>query len=163
QQPWVAPAWADTLKNPYPLEWGRRTVSNDVLADGKKLYEAQCAVCHGKTGHGDGLPGIEMAAKPADFHQTTVQQQSDGALYWKLAEGRGVMPSYKQRLTDEQRWQLVSYLRQLSESEEIAGKVSGAEPGLAPEAFAFETGLTSTYFALPPRVTNAHASKLLHF
>jgi mono/diheme cytochrome c family protein len=42
-----------------------------------------------------------------------VKKQTDGALYWKISNGRGNMPPYKEALSDEQRWQLVVYLREL--------------------------------------------------
>jgi hypothetical protein len=43
-----------------------------------------------------------------------LMSQSDGALYWKLREGKGIMPGFKSKLSDEQQWQLVEYIRDLS-------------------------------------------------
>jgi hypothetical protein len=49
-----------------------------------------------------------------DFKDDVLMSQSDGALYWKLREGKGVMPGFKYKLSDEQQWQLVEYIRDLS-------------------------------------------------
>ncbi|MCE6989461.1 cytochrome c [Dyadobacter sp. CY323] len=110
QDPWKAPAWADTLKSPYheePL----------TLAQGEELFTLYCASCHGEEGYGDGAAGGALGQKPANFHDTLVKSQSDGAFFWKISTGRGNMPPFKDVFTDEQRWQLVAYLRHLGKTE----------------------------------------------
>jgi mono/diheme cytochrome c family protein len=105
QEAWKAPAWADTLKSPFheePL----------TLAQGEELFTLYCATCHGETGYGDGAAGGALGQKPANFHDTLVTSQSNGALFWKLSTGKGNMPPFKDVFTEEQRWQLVAYLRQ---------------------------------------------------
>jgi mono/diheme cytochrome c family protein len=107
QEKWVAPAWADTLKSPFPDE-------PLIAAQGEELYSMHCWSCHGEEGYGDGAAGGALGVKPANFHDEQVKKQSDGALYWKLSNGRGNMPPFKDVFSDEQRWQLVAYLRKLS-------------------------------------------------
>jgi mono/diheme cytochrome c family protein len=107
QERWVAPAWADTLKSPFPEE-------PLTLAQGEELYNLHCWSCHGETGYGDGAAGGALGAKPANFHDEQVKKQSDGALFWKMSTGRGNMPPFKEVFSDEQRWQLVAYIRKLS-------------------------------------------------
>ena len=107
QERWKAPAWADTLKNPFSNQ-------PEMAEQGKKLYDLYCWNCHGKTGLGDGAAGTDLGVHPANFHDKPVKKQSDGALFWKMATGRGNMASYKDLLTEEQRWQLVAYIRQLA-------------------------------------------------
>jgi len=104
---WVAPAAADQLKNP---------VASDAngLKDAKKLYITNCAPCHGNGGKGDGIASASVNPKPADHTSAAVQKETDGSLYWKLTEGRSPMPSYKQILTDNQRWQLINFIRSLA-------------------------------------------------
>lgn len=101
---WVAPAWADTLKSP---------VADAAAASerGKESYDLYCWSCHGKKGRGDGAAGASFPIPPADFRTPEVSGQSDGALYWKLTTGRGNMTPYGDLLTDEQRWELVAYIR----------------------------------------------------
>ena len=106
QDKWVAPKEADAIKNPYPPE-------PLVLTQGEELYNVYCWSCHGETGYGDGAAGGALGVKPANFHEEQVKKQSDGALFWKLSEGRGNMPPFKESLSEEQRWQLVAYLRKL--------------------------------------------------
>jgi mono/diheme cytochrome c family protein len=80
----------------------------EATAGGKKLFQRNCVECHGATG-----AGVEKK-HAADLQLLAVQQQSDGALYWKITNGntdRG-MPSFS-RLPELQRWQLVLYLRTL--------------------------------------------------
>tara|TARA_R110001592_G_scaffold64751_2_gene198885 strand:+ start:12564 stop:12986 length:423 start_codon:yes stop_codon:yes gene_type:complete len=101
---WKAPKEADDLKNPF--------VDNEAeLVKGKKLYNQMCAVCHGAKGKGDGVAGAALNPKPTNFTLASVQAQSDGAIFWKLSEGRTPMASYKTMLKEDQRWQLVNYIR----------------------------------------------------
>lgn len=101
---WAAPKSADALKNP-----SRENV--EAIQAGKKLYVQYCSVCHGDKGKGDGIAGLSLKPKPANFTSSKIQQQSDGAIFWKLTEGKAPMAAYKLILTDEQRWQLVNYIR----------------------------------------------------
>lgn len=104
---WVAPASADTLTNP---------VKNNptAITEGKKLYDKYCWTCHGLTGKGDGPGAKNLNPKPADHTSAEVQDQSDGALFWKISKGRGAMAPYERTLNKTQRWQLVSYIRSLA-------------------------------------------------
>lgn len=103
---WKAPASADALKNPYKGNAAETT-------KGKALYQKMCAICHGKTGKGDGPAGIALHPRPADHTSAQVQDQSDGALFWKMTNGNPPMAAYKDVLTTEQRWDLVNYIRTL--------------------------------------------------
>jgi mono/diheme cytochrome c family protein len=58
-----------------------------------------------------------MGVKPANFHDPKIQKQKDGSLFWKLSNGKGNMPPFKEALNEEQRWQLVVFLRELGKSE----------------------------------------------
>ncbi len=104
--PWVAPKDADAVKNPVKD-------NATATADGKKLYTQYCAVCHGAKGKGDGPAGIALTPRPADHSSARIQSQTDGAIYWKITTGKAPMASYKVPLKDEQRWELVNYIREL--------------------------------------------------
>src|ERR1022692_671983 len=104
--PWVAPALADTIKN--PLAGDAQSV-----ADGKKLYGQYCAVCHGDKGKGDGIAAAGLNPKPANHTAEKVQSQTDGAIFWKMTTGRPPMASYATTLSVTQRWQLVNFMRTL--------------------------------------------------
>lgn len=103
---WVAPAWADTIKNPFAID-------ADAIALGKKVYNKYCWTCHGKSGKGDGPAGANLNPKPKDQTGAEIQQLSDGALFWKITTGNSPMAAYEKLLTEEQRWQVVSYIREL--------------------------------------------------
>ena len=104
---WVAPASADTIKNPFK---GKA----DAVAAGKKIYASYCAVCHGDKGKGDGIAAGGLNPKPADHTCAKCQKQSDGALFWKLTTGRPPMASYAKTLSATQRWQVVNFMRTLA-------------------------------------------------
>lgn len=105
QQPWVAPEWTDTLYNPYHIE-------PLTLPQAQEVYNLYCVSCHGNQGRG--YPLEHTNQEVPDFKDERVKQQSDGALYWKIREGRGIMRGFKTKLSDEQHWQLVEYIRDLS-------------------------------------------------
>lgn len=101
---WTAPVTADKMDNPLKGDDG-------ATSKGKKLYKQMCAICHGDAGKGDGMAGSSLSPRPANFTLANIQDQTDGAIYWKLTEGRAPMAAYKAILKDDQRWQLVNYIR----------------------------------------------------
>ncbi len=103
---WNAPEVAK--KNANPVQ------SNEVsIVAGKKVYVKECLSCHGKKGKGDGPSIATLEKSPGDLTLQKVQLQTDGELFWKITEGRKPMPSTKKALTEEQRWQVVNYVRTL--------------------------------------------------
>lgn len=107
QEAFTAPASADSLKNPIGS-------TPDAIGKGEELYNLYCFACHGETGYGDGAAGGAMGVKPANFHDPKFVKQTDGAMFWKLTNGKGNMPPFKEILTEEQRWQLIAYLKEFS-------------------------------------------------
>ena len=94
QKKWVAPASADKIANPLKGD-------ANAAASGKKLYKAMCFVCHGPKGKGDGMGGAGLTPKPTDLTSEAVQSQTDGAIFWKIAEGRAPMAGYKTPIPEE--------------------------------------------------------------
>mgnify|MGYP003109959153 FL=1 len=74
-----------------------------------------CFVCHGPKGKGDGMGGAGLTPKPTDLTTEEFQSQSDGAIFWKITEGRAPMASYKTSIPEKKRWELVNYLRTLQQ------------------------------------------------
>lgn len=106
---WKAPDSSNSIKNPV-------TSTTDVITKGKKLYALNCAVCHGNNGKGDGVGGVALDPKPANFTKPNFTQQTDGAIFWKIKKGRAPMAAYNGILKDEEIWQLIHYLRDLSKT-----------------------------------------------
>lgn len=105
---WVVPPEAKAVKNPL-------TATPEVIAAGKALYLDKCANCHGDTGHGDGPEADMYDTAPSNLAEPgMLAEMSDGELFWKITTGRRPMPSFKKQYTDEQRWQLVHFIRTLA-------------------------------------------------
>lgn len=106
---WVAPKDAEGLKNPLA---GNTTANADI----GKLYIANCGPCHGDKGRGDGPAAPGLNPKPADHTSAAIQKESDGAIFWKISTGRSPMPGYKTIFSEQQRWELVNYIRTLAKA-----------------------------------------------
>lgn len=102
---WAAPARASAKKNPV-------TADASSIARGKTVYTAECFTCHGPSGKGDGPQAKDLEKNPGNL--TNLQGQSDGALFWKVSEGRKPMPTFSSKLTEQQRWDVVNYIKTLS-------------------------------------------------
>lgn len=106
-KPWVAPDEARKVKNPIPA-----TPENLMAA--QELFQDNCQLCHGEKGLGDGPGAKTIKVKPANFtDKKLMSAETDGALFWKMSEGRGPMPPWKDDLSEKERWELVNYIRKL--------------------------------------------------
>ena len=105
--PWVAPARAARKANPL-------AVSPALIAAGKQLFTIACEPCHGATGRGDGPAAASLERHPGNLTDPKLWEQTDGALFWKIGEGRSPMPVFQETFNEEQRWQIVIYERTLA-------------------------------------------------
>ncbi len=104
---WNAPAMAATLVNP--------VAADDVsVKRGSSLYAMNCIACHGATGRGDGPVSATLDPKPADL-VVMAPMHPGGDFFWKIENGRGVMPAWKDTLDENQIWDLVNYIKSLGE------------------------------------------------
>jgi mono/diheme cytochrome c family protein len=107
-KPWVVPEEVKKLKNPI-------APSESTLKTARGIYMDECAQCHGERGKGDGPEAAMHDPPPSDItdtrHMNTV---TDGEIFYQISEGRKPMPSFKKRLTEDQRWGLVLFVRSFS-------------------------------------------------
>ena len=98
-----------SVVDPYPMTSG-------AIRDGGVLYAVHCASCHGKDGRGDGDAGLDLLPSPALLARLMEQQGAvDEYMLWTISEG-GLpfdtgMPAFKQKLSEREIWQVVTYMR----------------------------------------------------
>ena len=91
------------------------SASSGSAAEGRELYAKNCYSCHGEAGRGDGPSGLFLKQKPSDLGSAPVRKMSDDELYSRITEGKQPMPGFGKKLTDEERWALVHYVRSLAQ------------------------------------------------
>ena len=110
--PWIVPEEAKHVQNPLKA-------SQADIPGARKLYLDKCAECHGDSGKGDGSQAGMYDPKPTNFTDAAqMNSVSDGELFYKISEGHRPMPAFKKRYTEEQRWQLVLFVRWLAKQQE---------------------------------------------
>lgn len=101
---------------PVPTEFAGLTnpLGSDATVAGAEVFQANCELCHGPQGYGDGIAGQSLEPKPKNLAdlQTTV---GDDYLFWRIYEGKPgtSMVAWKGILTDDQIWQAISFIRTL--------------------------------------------------
>jgi len=105
-KPWDVPANFKSMENPV----AKGDASNKA---GMALYNKNCASCHGKTGLGDGVKARALKTFPGDFSTDAYQNQTDGEQFYKSKFGRDEMPKYEGKLSDDDIWNIVNYMRTL--------------------------------------------------
>jgi putative copper export protein len=86
------------------------------IAEGKAAFAANCAACHGATGHGDGPAAAGMRIPPADLTAPHLWEHPDGELFWWISHGMAgpdgsqVMPGFAGTLDEDTRWALIDFI-----------------------------------------------------
>jgi mono/diheme cytochrome c family protein len=110
-------ATREITQNPFPI-------TDAGLEHGKMLYDIYCGICHGPNGDGQGylvreddpakgiVAGVYPAA-PANLLLDTFVNASPGRIYHAIMFGRNVMGSYADKLSYQERWEVIHYIRSL--------------------------------------------------
>lgn len=111
-----AQATAQLIYNPFPI-------TEDGLSRGKDLYNIMCGICHGEKGDGNGYLVSEdnlnakYPAQPRIFLLPEYVAASNGQYYHSIMHGINVMGGYADKLSYEERWQVIHYIRALQAKE----------------------------------------------
>jgi mono/diheme cytochrome c family protein len=81
---------------------------------GRDRYDIYCGLCHGVEGRGDGPVAPALANAVRDLTEQRMRDQSDGWMYAVIVNGFGaLMPEYGSKISVEDRWHIVNYVRVL--------------------------------------------------
>jgi mono/diheme cytochrome c family protein len=94
-----------------PQGWDLWTAAG--LQAGKEIFITHCQTCHGDAGNGLGTYAGTMTITPADFKQEPYRSMPAEQWFWHVSEGiqGSLMPTWKESLTEEERWQVIDYIR----------------------------------------------------
>ncbi len=131
----------------YPTTYLRPAVPYAALsiAKGVHLYQQHCAACHGEAGYGDGPAARGLVKKPADLTAKHTADHTAGDIFWWLTHGikGSPMPGFGDRLSAEERWDLINFLRVLAAAEQARamGPLVEPTPWLVAPDFTFGIGV----------------------
>ncbi|MEN8202450.1 MAG: cytochrome c [Bacteroidota bacterium] len=99
-QDWIVPETEAALENPsaYTLE---------NVKSGKDLYMMNCKSCHGDPGKNNPLALVPL---PVDIASERMHLNTEGAIFYKISNGRGIMPPFKTTISEDDRWKLVNFI-----------------------------------------------------
>jgi mono/diheme cytochrome c family protein len=101
---------AEFAKKPNPI---RPTVKS--IAEGKRIYGYDCAMCHGDNGDGKGDLAGDMKLTLKDFRDpSSLKETTDGDMFYIIEKGKGQMPGEGNRETPEELWNIINFVRSLA-------------------------------------------------
>lgn len=102
----------DSYGDGFPLE-----VTEQLLQRGEERFNISCAVCHGRTGSGNGIVTQYGLVGVANFHDERIRTMPDGQIFSTITNGKTNMGAYGPLIAVEDRWAIVTYVRALQRSQ----------------------------------------------
>ena len=81
------------------------------IEEGKRLFDINCAMCHGHTSDRRGPVGLKLSPPPPGLDRDLMQGLSDSDIFKAITFGFGRMPPFQDKLMPRERWSLVNFLR----------------------------------------------------
>lgn len=102
---WRAPDEASKIKNPIPS-------TETSQSKGKEIYLDNCAYCHAENALG---LSKDYTSLPMDTPNLIIRlkNHTEGDFFWKIQNGRGRMPSFKEDLSDQDIWDIINFINSL--------------------------------------------------
>lgn len=93
-------------------------VTADLIREvGKPKYEIYCTPCHGGTGDGNGVTKARGMVVTPTYHDDRLRDMAEGEIFNTLTNGKGLMGYYKDKLSPEERWAVIAYMRILQRAQ----------------------------------------------
>lgn len=93
-------------------------LSMENMQAGREIYDVYCIACHGSWGKGDGpVTGPNAYPTPPSLHTEQARAYTGGAIFHVITNGLAQMPGYDHKLSQQQRWQTVQYVRVLQRAQ----------------------------------------------
>ena len=117
-QEWTVPQDKAKALSPFPF-------TDETRKAGENVFMTNCKSCHGDPGKGN---FIVLNPPPPDPAKEKMQSDSDGELLFKIREGRGAMPSFKNTLPQPSIWNVISFIRSFNPKykQEVSAKAAAA-------------------------------------
>lgn len=154
-------AIAEIIENPFPI-------TEEGLARGEELYNVFCGICHGEKGDGLGYladteknPNAKYLAAPANFLLEEHYNASNGRYYHAIMYGKNVMGAYKDKISYEERWQVIHYIRSL-QADELGLEYNQTRNTFKPEAGTPAGDIKTLAEAEPMHEAGEHAQDTEH-
>ena len=114
-QPTPAPSPTGGNANAYPddVDTFPFPITEQIVMRGRERFEIFCSVCHGLTGHGDGMIVRRGYRQAANFHEDRLRKAPVGHFFDAITNGWGAMPSYAAQIPVQDRWAIIAYVRAL--------------------------------------------------
>ena len=88
-------------------------ITREILQRGRERYDIYCALCHGRTGEGNGMIVQRGFPPPPSFHIDRLREAPVGHFFDVVTQGYGIMYSYAERIEPTDRWAIAAYIRAL--------------------------------------------------
>ena len=113
----------------FPME-----VTVELIDHGQKKYAIYCIACHGGTGDGNGVTKFRGMTIISTYHDDRLRNMPEGEIFNTVTNGIRLMGSYKDKLSEYDRWAVIAYMRVLQ-------RAQNARAEDVPEANRGELGL----------------------
>ena len=108
------PSNSSSVSEPPAVSAPDTTVAEVRELAGSTIFSQRCALCHGPTGHGDGIGAKSLNPKPRNFHDLAyMRSRTDEQLLGVIRAGKGAMPKWGTILTDAQIRAVLAHVRSL--------------------------------------------------
>jgi mono/diheme cytochrome c family protein len=88
-----------------------------LLDRGENRFNIHCAVCHGRTGVGNGITTQHGFVGVANLHQVKYRDMPVGEIFNTITNGKGLMAAYGPQVAPKDRWAIVAWVRVLQRSQ----------------------------------------------